>query len=492
MQSEAAVLNPAGHSALRNPEGEPDRRLRIVVFIDHDIVYRHFVHSRVFSDLISAHDVTFVFPKQGPDNKRLTTSVSAAEVGATIEWVPIESERIEIWRRLFQVSQLRWRPGAEWRHLRAITRHLIGARASRVYAILGLPGIYQLFRAYSLRRLASMPTTINGVLDRLKPDVIIHPSVLEGTVINDVVEQAERRGVPSILIMNSWDNPATKRAVVGNPSHLLVWGPQTRDLAVKFMNIPPARVTTFGAAQFDIFRKAPRITREAFCAAHDVDPSKRVLLYAGSSKGSDEFAHLQSLEAAIDDGTLANVAVIYRPHPWGKGGYKGERLLDHPWRHVRIERSMRSYLEEIRAGKKRIYLADYADTHDVLSSIDALVSPLSTILLEGGLHGKPVLCFVPDEKEGSSLKLQARLVHFDAMYENPLFLKAHGDAALVGKIAELMALVSDADFSAQLQRACEFFVQPETSSYSERLRTFVENVAAERATKLSPTSLHLQ
>jgi hypothetical protein len=482
MQFEAPVLKPSGSVAIRQtPSGV--RRLRVAVFIDHDIVYRHFVHSHAFAGLSATHDVTFVFPEKSADNKRLTTDVNPAEVGAAIDWMPIERERTAIWRRLFQVSQLRWRPGAEWRHLRAITRHLIGARASQVYSVLALPGLYQLFRAYSLRRLAAMPTVLNDVIGRLQPDVIVHPTVLEGPFINDIVEQAERRGIPSILIMNSWDNPASKRAVVGNPTHLLVWGEQTRELAVRFMNIESSRITILGAAQFDIFRKAPRLSREEFCAAHDIDPAKRILLYAGSSKGSDEFAHLQSLEAAIDEGTLRNVAVIYRPHPWGRGGYKGERLLDHPWRHVRIERSMRHYLEQIRAGKKSVYLADYADTHDVLSSVDALVSPLSTIILEGGLHGKPVLCFVPDEKEGSSLKLQARLVHFDAMYEDPLFLKAHGDAALVGQVAELMKRAGDAEFTAKLQQACDYFVVSHPQPFSERIVTFVSQAACLQSPK---------
>jgi CDP-glycerol glycerophosphotransferase (TagB/SpsB family) len=177
---------------------------------------------------------------------------------------------------------------------------------------------------------------------------------------------------------------------------------------------------------------------------------------------------------------------VYRPHPWGKGGYKGERLLDYSWRHVRIERSMRSYLENVRAGKRSIYLADYADTHDVLSSVDALVSPLSTILLEGALHGKPVLCFIPDEREGSSLKLQARLVHFDAMYDDPLFLKAHGDAALVNKVAELMTFAADTQIADKMRRASKHFVETETASYPARLRLFVEEVVAQRAGTRTP------
>ena len=29
--------------------------------------------------------------------------------------------------------------------------------------------------------------------------------------------------IPLIVIMNSWDNPSTKRAVIGKPDWLLVW-----------------------------------------------------------------------------------------------------------------------------------------------------------------------------------------------------------------------------------------------------------------------------
>lgn len=475
MRFDALPMKPLLHSGLTERTDSPlARRLRLAVFIEHDIVYRHFVQSHVFADLIAAHDVTFIFPEKGVTNKRLTVAVDAAELGASIEWVPVESDRIEVWRRLFQVSQLRWRPGSDWQQLRAVTRYVVGKRAAKLYTVLAFPGIYQLFKKWSLRRIAGMPTVLDGLLDRLQPDALVHPTVLEGLFINDVVALARARNIPSILIMNSWDNPATKRAVVGNPDHLLVWGPQTRDLAIRFMGIELGCVSCFGCAQFDIYRQVPRISRADFCAAHGIDPSKRILLYAGSSKGSDEFAHLQAIDAAIENGRLNNVVVVYRPHPWGRGGHKGERLLDHPWRHVRFESSMRGYLEDVRAGRKRIFLADYADTHDVLSSIDALVSPLSTILLEGVLHGKPVLCFLPDEKVGSSLHLQARHAHFDGMYQNPIFLKARGDAALIGKLEELMALVGDRGYAGSLQQTKDFFVAPHPEPYGPRLRRFVE------------------
>src|SRR6185436_20144123 len=96
--------------------------------------------------------------------------------------------------------------------------------------------------------------------------------------------------------MNSWDNPSTKRAIIGQPDWLLVWGPQTRQHAIKYMGMDPARAVVFGAAQFDVYRRPPRVSRDEFCRAQRVSATKRLLLYAGSSKGTDEFEHLRMIE----------------------------------------------------------------------------------------------------------------------------------------------------------------------------------------------------
>jgi hypothetical protein len=299
-----------------------------------------------------------------------------------------------------------------------------------------------------------------------------------------LVQVGRRFGVPTVAIMNSWDNPSTKRTVVDQPDWVLVWGPQTKAHAVRYMKMRPDRVVEFGAAQFDVFSTPPRVTRAEFCRRHGIDPAKRVLLYAGSSKGSDEFHHLCMIEEAIDRGELNNLVVVYRPHPWGDGGYKGERLLDHPWRHVVIDNSMRAYLEGVRAGRKTISLADYADTHDTLSSVDALVSPLSTIILEGAMHGKPVLCFIPEQKEGSSFNLQKRLIHFEEMFANSLIRKAYGESALVGAVASLTEKIANSRFIAELRESCAEFVTPFDQPYGERFSAFIASILGNAAPDL--------
>jgi hypothetical protein len=454
------------------------QRLRVGIFLEHDIVYRHFVLSRAFADLIARHEVRFVVPEKGPANKRLTVASDPEVFGAPIDELPIDQARLFQWRRLFQVNQFVWRPGEIARHNRKLTSYFVGPRASKLYSVLSLPGVFPLFRRWSLAQIARRPFAMEDWYERFKPDVLIHPSVLEGLFINDVVLLGRKKATPTVLIMNSWDNPSTKQAVVGQADWLLVWGPQTKRHAVTHMKMDPGRVLSFGAAQFEVYRAPPRIDRAEFCRRHSIDPERRIVLYAGSSKGADEFAHLVAIDAAIESGRLQNVAVVYRPHPWGHGGFKGERLLDHPWKHVRIEDSMRSYLEEVRAGKKTILLADYADTHDVLSSIDALVSPLSTIILEAALHGKPAMCFLADQQPGSSFNLQRKMTHFDEMYANPLIPKVEGDGKLVDGLHELIGQIGDEPHRKALLASMEEFVTPYDRPYPERLRAFVERVAA--------------
>src|SRR5262249_60010026 len=76
------------------------------------------------------------------------------------------------------------------------------------------------------------------------------------------------------------------------------------------------RIVRLGAAQFDIYRRPPKISPAEFRRKLGVPAGAKILLYAGSSKGLNESRHLQLLEQAIEGGTLRNCFVVYRPHPW--------------------------------------------------------------------------------------------------------------------------------------------------------------------------------
>ncbi len=449
--------------------------MKVLVFLEHDIICRHFVMSGALRPLVEQAEVRFVFPDDG--GKRVKLDPAKLPLGAPFERVPIDAKRQQTWRWLLYVDQLKFRAGDHEAAIRKFRWKLLGWKAAMLLTLAGLPLGSAVFRRIVDQRLASQPPrALAALLDRERPDVVLHPSVLDSVFLNDLVVECRERSIPLVVAMNSWDNPSTKRAMVGAPDWLLVWGPQTRDHAVRFIRMDGDRVVPFGAAQFDVFRERPRIDREQFCAAHGLDPSRRIILFAGSNAQTDEFAALQALDRAVNDGRLRNISFVYRPHPWGAGGRNGERLAHARFDHIVVDRNMRAYLDGIAAGGQRMSLPDYRDTHDLLSAIDGVISPMSTILLEAALHAKPVVAYTPAGADGSEqLANSLPMLHFADFLKLPEI----GHASTIDDLIAATALLADVNEGVKrgrdFQRAASHFVTPFEAAWRERLVDFLRN-----------------
>ncbi|MCF8475387.1 MAG: hypothetical protein K9G60_00010 [Pseudolabrys sp.] len=451
--------------------------MKVLVFIDHDIICRHFVLNGALAPLVEAADVRFVFPEDG--SKRFKLDPAALPLGAPFDLLAIDEERLQTWRWRLFADQLKWRPGKHERAIRHMRRYTLGWKAALLLQLAGLPIFSSLFRRMTARRLQAHPAkALSALLDRERPDVVFHPTVLEGGFINDIIFECEKRGIPTVLAMNSWDNPSTKRAMVGKPDRVLVWGRQTYDHAVRFMGIKPDHVVPFGAAQFDIFRTEQRGDRTQFCRSHDINPSHRIILFAGSNARTDEFGTLTALDNAIEQGVLADTAIVYRPHPWGGGGRDGKRLADAKFRHVVIDRTMRSYIDALGRGESGLRLPDYRDTHDLLSSVDAVVSPLSTILLEGMLHRLPVIVFAPEDESGSQLLANnLPMLHFDEFLNLPDMVVARSVDELVASIPQISDPIAGPALGRKMNEAAVWFVTPFERPWRERIVEFLRGCA---------------
>jgi glycosyltransferase involved in cell wall biosynthesis len=442
--------------------------MKCLVCVDHDIIYRNFVQSGALDGLARAAELMFVFP----DSPRVTVDLA----GLPHPWVkmPVDTVRTSLWRRLFQVMQMRWRPGANWRAIRASQRFTLGWKGSIQIGFLALPGVFGFYRRHLLARLrGSGNVPLEKLVHDTRPDILLLPTVLEGPFLNDLIDIGRRLGIPTVAIMNSWDNPSTKRSVVGTPDWLLVWGPQTRDHGIRYAGMDPQRVVHFGAAQLDVFRKQPRYDRTELCARHGIDPRRRVILYAGSTKHADEFGHLVLIDQAIAAGELPDVAIIYRPHPWGLCGSGGQRFAAHQWQNVFLDASMQDYVEQVGQGQARMKLADYRDSHDLLSAIDALVSPMSTILLEAAMHGKPILCFQSGMGSNESMRVRVNQAQFAELFRNAEVLVC-GDDDFLAAMRRLAGLAADPGIGQRMRAMCEEFVSAFDAPFSERLPVFLQ------------------
>ena len=97
--------------------------MKILIFIEVDVVVRHFIHSGAFNEIAATHDVRFVFSEL--EHKRMRgINPGNLALPADYEHLEVEPLRTFLWKRLFLVDRLRWRFGAHWKALRNLHRYI--------------------------------------------------------------------------------------------------------------------------------------------------------------------------------------------------------------------------------------------------------------------------------------------------------------------------------------------------------------------------------
>lgn len=447
---------------------------KVGVFIDTDIVIRHFILNNILSSLEDEHDVVFIFPDS---HRRVKTDLDTLKI-KRYRTIKVSDERAHLYRRLYQATVLkRMRKTEDKEVIFRFWKYTLGM-AFWVTWLYSWPIAYHYYKWKMLRKIGRN-IELEKLLSEEKPDIIIHPTVLEGLFVSDLVRYGKNHHTPTLFIMNSWDNPAIKAMMVGYPDRLIVWGEQTKKHAIQRLGIPNENVVCLGGAQFDLYRRPPRESPNDFKKRIGIPNGTKLLLYAGSSKGLNETRHLEVLENAVERRDLRDCFILYRPHPW-RGRPEDERdFYSLRWKHVILLPDMEESYRRSREEKgKAINLADYEDTHVTLSAVDAVISPLSTILLEAALHGKPIAAYLPDEELEKNMFLYAtaNMVHFKDFFARVECLKCDSPNHLVDDCRRLLEMTDEPGLGERLKRQCEYLVEPSNISYSERLSRLISEM----------------
>ena len=267
--------------------------------------------------------------------------------------------------------------------------------------------------------------------------------------------------------------------VNGQPDLYLAWGPQSANLAHEYLKIDSHKIIQFGAAQFEVYKNKPKINRHDFCKINQINPRNKIILYAGSNHNTDEFSHLKALENFIESGFLKEFTILYRPHPWGGGGSTGSKILNYNWKHVRIESNMKNYLENLQKKGYHLTFPSYEDTNVVLSAVDCVISPLSTILLESLIVEKPTMCFrALDEinKKNKRLKIISNLAHFKDFVTAKEIILADNLKQLIDKVPLLINQIDNPLPKEDINKLKNKFITHYEEKYEDRLVTLVENL----------------
>jgi hypothetical protein len=178
-------------------------------------------------------------------------------------------------------------------------------------------------------------------LRSLSPDVVlVTPANFRFDKEIDYVKAAHRVGVPSAILVLSWDNLTTKGLFHVEPSLFLAWNEAHAADATTFHGIPRTRIRIVGSPFFDKWLDGAfePLAREEFLPRVGLDPDKPYILYLGSSKhiAPDEGWVVDSFAEALDRNVhpmLRSASLLVRPHPFNRSAHadlRSERVLVWP------------------------------------------------------------------------------------------------------------------------------------------------------------------
>ena len=72
-------------------------------------------------------------------------------------------------------------------------------------------------------------------------------------------------------------------------------GRASKSSCKKYLNVPNEKIECFGAAQFEIYKKLRGEDRKQLADFFEVDPTKKIILYAGVGASESETIYLNCL-----------------------------------------------------------------------------------------------------------------------------------------------------------------------------------------------------
>ena len=129
------------------------------------------------------------------------------------------------------------------------------------------------------------PNIHEFLVDKRPDAIVLSPLVGIGFTQADFVKSARALGIPSGMLVFSWDNLSNKGLIHEMPDRMFVWNDIQAHEARKLHKYANEQIVITGASRFDeFFEMQAASTREQFCQMAGLDPGRPIITYLGSSK----------------------------------------------------------------------------------------------------------------------------------------------------------------------------------------------------------------
>jgi hypothetical protein len=317
---------------------------------------------------------------------------------------------------------------------------------------------YQIVKKQYINSIESMLK--DEIFDKYKFDLLVGwCQTSEPTAIATIVF-GQKFKVPSFLVIDNWDNLASKSVFPLEPSAIACFGNQSVEFARSIQEFKHTVVHPVGSARFEVYRDLIESTDRNY---------PKEIVFAGSALAAEDEDLLEILNNYCES-SKGGIKIKYRRHPYPQG--------------------KKVNLEDIETRFKNIYVENYQENGNSLQSLEETCKSLSqtrvliamptTFLLEGILCRIPtiLISFKSKVVRYNSYRMLKELEHFKGIGEvdNTYIVNTPDEL-----IKQLDLQLQDKSVIQTHPKGLEYYVSWQSESFSERLIKAIDKTISDYA-----------
>ncbi len=271
---------------------------------------------------------------------------------------------------------------------------------------------------------------IQQLFEKIKPSYVYSTDVF-GELDALFTLECNRRNIPVMGMVRSWDNPVSKGLLRGQFEKIIVNNLWIRDQMVNQHACPKKSVEVVGTPQFDMAFNHPR-SRENFMKEYNIPSHKKIILFGGSGYLLDQLDKeiCQILLTAKNENKFEDdVIFVLRPHPSSIAYFKG---IDLGPDFIMVKSGQ---FFETSPKNTELTVNDQKDLLNILASSDVMVYTHTTLSIDALPFNLPqvVVCFpgLSPKKKWHDPLVYHKEEHFSRFMDTGASLKVFDKNALI-------------------------------------------------------------
>lgn len=254
------------------------------------------------------------------------------------------------------------------------------------YFVYGNAVTYPLFEKFYIQTLP-INKIILDTIQEVQPSIVLFPSSAYDPEGNDIARVCKKLHIPSLFLIDNWDNLSSKSMMWIKPDYLGVWGEQSVEHAIKIQGLEKNKISIIGTPRFDEYFR----NRDTNLKSHF---KFKYILFVGTALAFDEAGVLYMIDKLIEKNPIIfnGTKVVYRPHPWRQSN---DTIVGTELPNIIIDPQL---YDSYRSGNTGLDVQPDVDYYpSLIKNAEFIVGGLTTMIIEALIFKKRVLALAYDD-----------------------------------------------------------------------------------------------